>query len=109
VDQNFDLQANRLWRGVSLPLLILVVALSLEAFSKGANIYGQWQSLAALKKNQDTQIQAATKLRSQLDTLARETAILANKGNSNARIVVEQLQKRGITIDIHAAPVQGIQ
>ena len=39
------------------------------------------------------------KLRDQLDGLARETQLLANKGNAGARLIVDELKKRGITIN----------
>jgi hypothetical protein len=38
------------------------------------------------------------KLRDQLDGIARETQLLANKGNAGAKLIVDELKKRGITI-----------
>ena len=44
------------------------------------------------------------KLRSSLDALARETAILADRGNAGARLIVDELRKRGVTINPKAPP-----
>jgi hypothetical protein len=92
-------------RSVFLPLVLLFITVLIGALSQGVNTYRQWHDLDEVHKNQETKIQAATRLRAQLDGLARETAILANNGNSNARIVVQELQKRGVSIDVNATPL----
>ena len=46
----------------------------------------------------------AKKLREGLDTLAKQTQLLANKGNTSAKLIVDELKKRGITINPDSAP-----
>ena len=45
------------------------------------------------------QLQESKKLRDSLDAIARGTAQLADAGNGNARLVVDELKKRGVTIN----------
>jgi hypothetical protein len=44
-------------------------------------------------------VETATKLRGSLDAVATRTARLAGEGNANARVIVEELRKRGVTIN----------
>ena len=43
-------------------------------------------------------MQDSKKLRDSLDAIARGTAQLADGGNPNARLIVSELKKRGITL-----------
>ncbi len=56
-------------------------------------------SLDAARSSQERPMENSKKLRDQLDGLARETQLLANKGNAGAKLVVDELKKRGITIN----------
>jgi hypothetical protein len=56
-------------------------------------------ALAAAQGNLEKPLQESKKLRERLDTLARETQLLANRGNKSALLVVDELRKRGITIN----------
>jgi hypothetical protein len=44
-----------------------------------------------------------------LDTVARETAQLADGGNQNAKRIVDELRKRGVTINPNPAPPPPLQ
>lgn len=57
------------------------------------------QQLTQLHAGQDAQVEAAGKVRASLDTVAAATARLADSGNVNARILVAELRRRGITIN----------
>jgi len=50
------------------------------------------------------QVEQAQKVRQTLDRLASETQRLADGGNANARLVVEELRKRGVTINRPGQP-----
>jgi hypothetical protein len=52
-------------------------------------------TIAAQEKN----VQDSKKLRDALDTVAREVAQLADGGNQNAKLIVDELRKRGVTIN----------
>ena len=53
--------------------------------------------------DQEQVVQNAAKMRAQLDALAAETQRLADQGNPNAKLLVEELRKRGITINPNAS------
>jgi len=55
--------------------------------------------LAQAYASQVRVVENATQFRAKLDKVARETQLLADKGNPNAKLVVEELRKRGITIN----------
>ena len=87
-------------RGSSPFLPILLISLSLLSWLafQGAQLVREQQQLKQAHAGLDAQYQAATKLRAALESLGTATAKLAADGNANARTVVEQLRKRGITI-----------
>ena len=65
----------------------------------------QWRQLSDEKKNlnglivaQQPQLDQAHKLQLQLDSIAAGMKKLANGGNTNAKLVVDELRKRGVTI-----------
>lgn len=81
------------------PLLILMLALATWTGFQTYQLLREKQALAALRTNQEPTIQQAQKVRQTLDQLATETQKLADAGNPNARLVVEELRKRGVTIN----------
>jgi hypothetical protein len=56
------------------------------------------QALAALQP----QVEAASRSRAAIDRLAVSTNRMAEQGNPNARAIVEELRRRGVTIDPNA-------
>jgi hypothetical protein len=62
------------------------------------------RQLTAAKANQESTVQQATKVRAQLDSIAAKTQVLADKGNNGAKTIVDELKKRGITINPNAKP-----
>ena len=60
--------------------------------------YVERQALQAAYASQQQTVDGAAKLRASLDTLAADTQRLADVGNPNARTLVDELKKRGVTI-----------
>lgn len=87
-----------------VPLLILAVAILVWSGFQTVMLAREAVTLSATRENQDTQIRNAQKLRDALDAVARDTARLAGKGNPNARLIVDELRKRGVTINPDAPP-----
>ncbi len=86
-----------------------VVALALIVFSffvwtgfQTLQLIQEKQNLKTLRAAQETPMQNSLKVRNQLDAIAAETAKLADRGNPNARLLVEELRKRGVTINPNA-------
>ena len=82
--------------------LALVAWLGFQAFQQ----VGERRQLAAMDAAIAPQEQAAQKLRSSLEAIATATAKLADEGNANAQTIVDQLKKRGVTINASAAKTQ---
>ena len=61
-------------------------------------------ALDTARTNQERLMENSKKLRDQLDGIARETQLLANKGNAGAKLIVDELKKRGITISTEPPP-----
>jgi hypothetical protein len=85
-----------------VPLLLLACAwvgwLAFQTYQLG----GERQALSALKVSQTEPLEQSRKLRVALDSVAASTQRLADGGNASARLLVDELRKRGITIDPNA-------
>ena len=88
-----------------VPLLLLATGLLIWAGAQLAQLVNERATLKTLATNQAQPYAASQKLRAQLDAIASRTQRLADGGNANARLVVEELRKRGITITPQANPV----
>jgi len=82
-----------------LPTLLLALAFVGWLSFQALQLLGERQQLGVALAGLEPQEQAATKLRASLDAVASATASLATAGNANARVVVEELRKRGVTIN----------
>ena len=93
-------------RGYSpfLPLLLLaVIAVAWPAF-QCYQLVNEKQALATVFGNQTRPFDDSGKLRTSLEGIARETALLAAKGNPSAKLIVDELARRGVTINPSAQP-----
>ena len=95
-------------RGLVVPVCLVVVAFVLWTGFQTSQLMRERGMLKAILASQEAPVQEAAKLRTQLDSIARGTQELANQGNPNAKTIVAELQKRGITINVPApaAPTQ---
>jgi hypothetical protein len=72
------------------------------AGSQTIQMIREHSNLNQVYANQEPSLQAAQKIRKQMDVIASGTAKLAGQGNANAKIIVQALAARGITIDTNA-------
>jgi hypothetical protein len=86
-------------RSAFLPLLLFALALVAWLGFQCIQQIGERQQLVNLQGSLDAQEAAAKKVRASLDVVATATAKLAAAGNANAGVVVEELRKRGVTIN----------
>ena len=86
-------------RSLFLPAALFALAISGWLAFQTVQLVGERQALGAARANLDPMELSATKLRTALDALATATAKLAAEGNANARVIVEELRKRGVTIN----------
>ena len=85
-----------------IPQALLAAGLVIWTVFQMVMLVTEGNTLRTLIANQENVVQQAVKLRAQLDSIAAKTAILAEQGNSGAKTIVEQLRKRGVTINPNA-------
>lgn len=66
-------------------------------------------NLSAVKANQESAIQESEKIRLQFQGLMTKTVELANQGHAGAKMVVDELQKRGIGVPPPAKPAEKLE
>lgn len=81
-----------------LPILLLAVAVVSWSGFQTTQLVIERSKLREAISSQEAQMDQSGKLRERLQSLAGRVAKLARDGNANATIVVEELRKRGITL-----------
>ena len=97
-------------RSAFAPLLLGLLAVLGWLGFQTWQFYMERQALQAAFASQQQTVDSAGKLRATLDTLAADTQRLADAGNPNARTLVDELKKRGVTINAaqaNTAPAPG--
>jgi hypothetical protein len=82
-----------------VPLLLLVLATVTWFAFQCVQLVREKEALATAFANQGKQFEDSAKMRGSLDAIARDTALLAAKGNAGAKLVVDELARRGVTIN----------
>jgi len=90
-------------RNAFVPILLMALSVSGWSAFQTLQLLREQQQLETAKVALAPQELAAMKLRTALDQVATATAKLAAEGNVNARMIVEQLSSRGVTISSPAA------
>jgi hypothetical protein len=92
---------------VFVPLALLAVAIFLWVGFQTTQLIREREGLQTLRQGQEAQVQSSQKLRASLDAIASGTAKLAEQGNPSARLIVDELRKRGVTIKPNAPATPG--
>lgn len=95
--------AGRIERGPFVPLLLVGIAVIAWFGLQNWLLLQDRDSLRSTHASQQQTVDNAARLRQSLDAVAADTQRLANAGNPNARLLVEELRRRGITINPTAA------
>ena len=82
-----------------LTLALVVVSWCAWAIFQTTQLVSERTNLDRLKAGQESAFEQSVKSRTEIDGIANDIAKLADQGNSNARLIVAELQKRGIRID----------
>lgn len=85
-----------------IPMLIIGLVLAGWFGFQAIQLRAERAAMTDLLANQEKQVQESKKLRDSLDSIARGTAQLAAGGNPNAKVIVDELKKRGVTISANA-------
>ena len=91
-------------RSAFVPLLLAGLALLGWLAFQAQQQFAERQILQTAYASQQQTVDNAGKLRASLDTLAADTQRLADGGNPNARALVDELKKRGVTINSANTP-----
>jgi len=83
----------------SVPIALMLLALIVWLGFQTVQLWSERSSLRAASASQAVQIEQSQKLRTALDAFAADTARLAAAGNANAQLLVDELKKRGVTIN----------
>jgi hypothetical protein len=81
-----------------VPLGLLVLGFVLMVGFQTVQLIRERGNLFEIQLAQEPTVQEGTKLRQQLDSLAKNTVTLADAGNSGAKAVIEEMRRQGITI-----------
>lgn len=89
--------------GPFVPLLLGGGALFVWMLFQTGQLATERHQLMDAHGSQAQTLEQSLKLRTSLDALAAGTQRLADGGNANAKLLIDELKKRGITINPHAA------
>ncbi|MBL8483753.1 MAG: hypothetical protein JNJ60_16280 [Rhodocyclaceae bacterium] len=87
---------------VFLPLALFGLSIVIATGYQVAMAWREGKQLETTQANQQELHDKSAKLRAALDKLASDTAKLAAQGNPNARLIVDELARRGVTINPNA-------
>jgi hypothetical protein len=102
-----EMESRTSARSVFWPLLIFGVATASWSGFQAYQLVQEHDALKKLHTNQEALVQNSIKLRAQLDGIAADTQRLADAGNANAQLIVNELRRRGVTINPDSPPVGG--
>jgi hypothetical protein len=88
----------------NLPFIVLLAALTVYFGFQTLQLLAERGNLGQVKSNQDAAIQEAQKVQTQFKTLVTKTGQLADQGHAGAKMVMEELQKRGVGFAPEAKP-----
>jgi len=93
----------------NLAIIITLVALLLWFGFQSVQLWRERGNLSAVKASQETALQESEKIRLQFQGLMTKTSELANQGHAGAKLIVDELQKRGIGVPPPAKPVEKLE
>ncbi len=84
---------------VFVPLAVGLLAMLIWAGFQTIQMVRERGNMKQVYANQEAPLQAAYKVRKQIDAIAAGMLKLANQGNDNAKMIIKALASRGISID----------
>ena len=81
-----------------IPLALVILAFFGMVTFQAVQLVRERGHLADLKLAQEPSVQEGTKLRQQLESLGAKTAQLAESGNANAKAIVDDFRRQGVTL-----------
>jgi hypothetical protein len=81
------------------PSLLLTIAVLAWSLFQTTQLVIERGNLKAAIETQNTQMEQSAKVRTAFESLSTRMVKLARSGNANATLIVEELRRRGITIN----------
>jgi len=81
----------------NLPLILTLAALIVYFGFQTLQLLGERSNMTVVKSNQEAAIQEAQKVQAQFKNLVDKTSELADQGHAGAKMVMEELLKRGVS------------
>ncbi|MGH7852197.1 MAG: hypothetical protein ACREP3_02060 [Candidatus Binatia bacterium] len=82
---------------LTLPLILTLTALTIYFGFQTLQVLNERDNLVMVKSTQEQAIQEAQKVQAQFKNLVNKTSELADKGHAGAKMVMEELFKRGVS------------
>jgi hypothetical protein len=95
--------------GSNLPVLITLVALIVWFGFQTLQLFRERTNLGFVKENQETAIKESEKIRVQFQAIMTKTSDLANQGHAGAKLVMDELQRRGMAVAPEVRPADKIE
>ena len=93
----------------NIAIVITLAALLLWFGFQSVQLWRERSNLSAVKANQESALQESEKIRLQFQMLVSKTDELANQGHAGAKMVIGELQKRGIGVPPAAKPADKLE
>jgi len=93
----------------NVAIIITLIALLLWFGFQSVHLWRERSNLSAVKANQEGAIQESEKIRLQFQGLMTKTSELANQGHVGAKLIIEELQKRGIGVPPGVKPAEKLE
>jgi hypothetical protein len=90
-------------RSAFVPVLLVGCAVLVWMGFQTAQLISERRQLDEAHNSQAQPLEQSQKLRASLDSIAAATQKLADSGDAGAKLLVDELNKRGITINPNAA------
>jgi len=81
----------------NLPFILTLAALIIYFGFQTLQLVGERSNMTVVKSNQEAAIQEAQKVQAQFKNLVDKTSELADQGHAGAKMVMEELLKRGVS------------
>jgi hypothetical protein len=89
---------------LTLPLFLILAALTIYFGFQSFHLLNERGNLTLVKASQEGAIQEAQKVQAQFKTLVTRISELAEKGHAGAKMVMEELLKRGVSATPETSP-----
>jgi len=89
-------------RGSFVPILLVALTVLGWMGFQTSQLVNERSNLDNARASQVQPLEQSQKLRAALDSVASNTQRLADSGNASAKLLVDELKKRGITINPNA-------